>query len=313
MTLKKITLAALLAAYSCGLPLQAMEINPFKKTGIPTMDQHGTLVKVWETGIQKVIQHNSFIRETFLPGIRKKHNGNWDPAWLSDANPEIQQLGKEAQEKLEIPLEQQVPIKLMYGNRAAGYTTSMGIFVQDFNNRSINRFVLFHEAAHRKYWDDKHELHFASTDTDSLLGATGNFFLASSLTYLLISNEFKSIAKYFALPQTKFSAIAKISSSVGYLLAFKAWRDYINNEYPSKRDAFVESRADYTAFHALDCHKCISESSELSASQDSDRGKKHRERGYFLKEDMEIIAEKFRKENKICDYHAQQKNITQNL
>ncbi|MGE0206856.1 MAG: hypothetical protein AB7R69_03325 [Candidatus Babeliales bacterium] len=323
MNLKKITLAALLAAYSCGLPLQAMEINPFKKTGIPTMDQHGTLVKVWETGIQKVIQHNSFVRETLLPRIRKeninhlKGNEFEDPALHFDASPEMQQLGKEAQEKLGITLEQQVPIKIMKNDDpfdVLAKHNSAGIFIKNYSTKddlnqelkkSLDKHVLFHESAHRKYWDSE-------LGTEFSLFLAGYLPIALSSFYLGYSKRVKNTIEQY-IPDQNPGDI-QFLGTCSYLISIGlAWAYYAFIKYPQQKSAFIESRADYTALHALDCHICVINCSQLWMSQDSDGGKERKKLGYFPKEDIEIIAEKLYKKNRICDYHAQQKNITQNL
>ncbi|MGE0206399.1 MAG: hypothetical protein AB7R69_00970, partial [Candidatus Babeliales bacterium] len=192
MTLKKITLAALLAAYTC-LPLQAMEIDPFKKTGIPTMDQHSTLVKLYAAGIQKFV--NSSVGKTVMPWYRQKsidllkNNLFYDPSSYFDASPEIQQLGKEAQEKLEIPQEQQVPIKLMAMkvNIAAGYTLPTGIFIGPPSKRARDKLILLHESAHKIYYDC--EIHSIEELLNLITSSSLAYFCTKTLKNFKLTNN----------------------------------------------------------------------------------------------------------------------------
>ncbi|MGE4168812.1 MAG: hypothetical protein AB7E68_04640 [Candidatus Babeliales bacterium] len=289
MNLKKITLTALLAAYSCGLPLQAMEIDPFKKTGIPTMDQHSTLVKLYATGIQKFI--NSSIGKTVMPWYRNINAALYNifdnSASYKDASPEVQQLGKEAQEKLGIPPEQQVPIKLS-GSFLSNYNSSAGIFIGDNSNNPTNRWILFHEAAHRKYWDPDIGL------PEVILSFPLTYFIGTSIPKIL-------------------QGLGLINECSEGIIAYSILASFgMFSYFLTKHQAFRESRAEYTTLHALDCYVCPTESSILQSSQDSERGKEERKLGYFCTEDVQKVTDELRKKNRLCAYHAQQQqNIIQ--
>lgn len=218
-----------------------------------------------------------------LPIAQKMHkdmNIGTEPA-----SEKYQQLSKEAQDSLQIPQEQQLPIikinpTYILAPLVGALAEPDAIYVNqeklDECSYGIQRMGLFHEAVHTKYHD---------ISVDSFLEVLG---LVSGIvgSYLLMS-KIKPINK-FSFLRAGAAIIAGLISSTATSLTFHH---------------YIERRADINGLYASACSQCVHEMAIRRTKSFEQDKSPLRYNGYLWANDIEKIAQDLAHQNKLCKYH----------
>jgi Zn-dependent protease with chaperone function len=219
------------------------------------------------------------------------------------AEQKFQELGREAQNALQIPVARQVAIKVLpdsdVGVRIATASRSAIYIDQEaLSNFSYGyqRAVFFHEAAHVKYGDN------------SLLVETAiksALFLSGSISSAVMSTR---------LSHNISPRISVLLFGAGTVASGFAARQLDLDSWAGKRR---ERRADVQAYSAMQCDICMQECAQDQQSRGIAKGaawvQKNRDYGYITPEEMMTIADYFKKQNKVCAYHSKNQIIPSKL
>lgn len=210
-----------------------------------------------------------------------------------DASDEYQKLAKDAYDQLQVPLDQRLPVKKrdLFVEGRVGRATPSAIFIdQGFLNykqsNSYKKHVLLHEITHVKYYDPAESVLVAS----GFKGCLG----ASAIMIVWSTGVLLSSIKY---PQNLKKAIKGIFTACSIGGSGVMGAQY----HVSHGHRLGESRADQTAFNALQCYKCVEEVKDGESDEAEKIG-----RGYWRTEQMQEVADKFKQQNKICLEHEKE-------
>ena len=187
---------------------------------------------------------------------------------------EYQKLGKEAQDKVGVPLEYQVPIKkhVHHNKDEYAHCRSDGIYVNEayVNNTPtiFQKYVLYHESVHKKF-----------NHNTAIAIMSGVFSLSIAWT-LAIMFHF-----------TPFNTMYKIL--IPYAAAAIVSIPYVND----KLHYYGERQADTEALYAMNCHQCVDDLLHVMKREKDDGG-------YLTTSEMHLIAQEMKKQNKLCVDHS---------
>jgi hypothetical protein len=199
-------------------------------------------------------------------------------------------MWKTAQDKLAIDPKYHVPIFKINNSSSFFYTDILGIYqnnamyinenVLNDLNYGVQKFVLLHEAAHHKYLD----AFYKKIITFSVIigGCLGASFIPipTALTELQ-------------------SGILKIIGSLGTL-----GTGFIIGKYLSYHN---EQRADLEAAYALNCHRCttnVRDDINNVSHNYPEFSKQRLNSGYLSGQELDEIAQKHKRDGKICQHHS---------
>ncbi|MCL4380190.1 hypothetical protein M1466_01705 [Candidatus Dependentiae bacterium] len=221
--------------------------------------------------------------------LRRLHASSRSMLLLEDkaALEEYQRLGKEAQDALMIPVDQQLPIKTISSHSilrelVAAIAEPDAIYVNEAKLAASSygrcRMAMFHEAVHVKY----HDITISSiVDLSSMIGSA---YLLHKITQRL------PLAHYRKL---RWLLIAILAS---------ATCQYATARYRR----FMEWRADIEGSYATACYHCVMQAAahrrELFA--EAAQGKSSIvHNGYLSAEELEQIAARLAQQHQACAYH----------
>ena len=236
-------------------------------------------------GESKFIQ---FVEKYYsLPIAQKMHkdmNIGTEPA-----SEKYQQLSKEAQDSLQIPQEQQLPIikinpTYILAPLVGALAEPNAIYVNqeklDEYSYGIQRVGLFHEAVHTKYHDIAND---GFLELVALIGGTvGSYFLI---------NKIKPINK-FSFLRAGAAIIAGLISSTATSLTFHH---------------YIERRADIDGLYASACSQCVHEMAIRRRKSFEQDKSPLRYNGYLWANEIEKIAQDLARQNKVCKHHQDSK------
>ncbi len=151
------------------------------------------------------------------------------------------------------------------------------------------RILAFHEAFHNKY----HDVYFEQWIMQQLSIATmANIGLTTAgllrLNYKYVSAKGLRIAGYVGAPLV---AIAANMAGMGVGI----YKLGILQKPLSNYDSFKEYRADRDAVKHANCYKCVQQRNYAMSSCPAE---------YLQPYELEVYAQQFKKENKVCHVHA---------
>jgi len=203
------------------------------------------------------------------------------------ASPLFQEMGKDAQITLGISEDCHVPIYKMTLNlelfKEVGAFALPGFIIVNENrlNRAsygAQRAALFHEAVHIKYADSTASEFFVT------------FFLA-----LGVAGSNKIIRDY-NLFQTSLLARVATPFAVGMTSLILSGKFYGH---------YRERRADIEGCYATQCYVCVKEHAEHRRKIFEQEKNSLRHNGYLWAEDLLVIADELKRENRVCIYHSE--------
>lgn len=206
------------------------------------------------------------------------------------ASPEYQELGKEAQDALGIPLDQQVPLlkipethPLAPFVRGLAMPTAIYVNEKKLNESSyeVRRCALFHEATHKKYNDPA---------AASIIG-WGTFFSAGYITHKLIQ-KIKTPESHNYLHAFGVILVGEIASTIVTM----------------KYQKYMERRADIEGFYATQCYQCVQEMVALRHQQFEVENHPFKNNGYLWAHEIELIVQDLEAQGMLCPFH---RHITQ--
>lgn len=195
----------------------------------------------------------------------------------------FEEMGKEAQTKLGIHYEQQVPTRKLNPNSpmaqfvgALAEPNAIYVNEEKLHTRTYGalRSMLFHEAVHRKYHD---------LAMDWLLE-----------TVVLLSSGFM-VHKLLKKFTHRFRALRAIMVIIASLSAASGTSSVFHH--------YMERRADIEGHYATECSVCAHESAEQRRISFGDQNNPLRDNGYLWAKELEIIANDLKEQNKLCLHH----------
>lgn len=198
-----------------------------------------------------------------------------------------QELGRQAQTSLKIPVQYQLPIKKMsitYPGIKV-YTAIAGSDAIYINVARLNQYAfgrqrssMFHESVHVKYNDD------SMID----LIALGTLILAILTTHIIFRIVGPRMLKIFHVAGIMAAGFIAAGGTVMY------YRRH------------MERRADIEGHYALQCAQCVHESAERVRHIIEEKNPIIYN-GYLMPNELEALAHYFEQQNKSCAYHSSQR------
>lgn len=201
------------------------------------------------------------------------------------ADSHYQQLGKEGQEKVGIPQYRQVPIKKIFSHSpfikiAGAIAEPDAIYVNEIKLKErpygAQRCALFHEAVHKKYHDV----------------SLWNLLENSSLIGCYLAGRY--ICKKFQWQQTDPMRRRIFLALTSLVLTAVVTKKY---------QLFMERRADIEGHYATACYQCVEESLANRKMSFTIDNNPLRYNGYLWPEELQIIADDLRTQQKLCKFH----------